>query len=79
MGAYGIVRGRPNKEEVVGDLEHIKLGKGYGMWKSVVVFYVVLPGKVSDLLTTQMYTWRSKRRKLYISGGQRIYFGLVKY
>lgn len=54
MGAYSIVRGRPNKEEVVEDLENMKLGKGYAMWKSVVVFYVVLPGKVSDLVTTQM-------------------------
>lgn len=51
MGAYSIVRGRPNKEEVVGDLENTR---GYAMWKSVVIFHVVLSGKVSDLVATQM-------------------------
>lgn len=54
MGAYSIVRGRPNKEEAAGALENIKLGKRHAMWKSVVIFHMVLPGKVSDLITTQM-------------------------
>lgn len=40
MGAYSIVRGRTNKEEAVGDLKNIKLGKECAMWRSVMIFYV---------------------------------------